>query len=192
MIRECFAVNTGIQFYRETFKDIGLDPDMLYPEVHRRPKALVADADAVARVESAVAAAAAAAASATKHKHRAEPTDGTLVDEVQASPTAASTFKSEEEEELADALCPVFDELKLAKGWWILEVIPMQHRRQNRHNASWLPYWLYVFFPNSLGVLCVPTFSRRFFPDTGSIGVARVKSRCRSVRRTKRSMCIAR
>jgi hypothetical protein len=98
MIRECFAVNTGIEFYRETFKDIGLDPDMVYPVMHRRSKALVADADAVARVESAVAAA--------KHKHKAEP-------------TPPSTFKEEEEEELADALCPAFDELKLTKGWWI-------------------------------------------------------------------------
>jgi len=71
-----------------------------------------------------------------------QPTDGTLVDEVQASPTAASSFKTEEEEELADALCPLFDKLKSSRAWWILEIIPLRHRRQSRHDASWVPYWL--------------------------------------------------
>jgi len=131
MIRECFAANTGIQFYRETFKDIGLDPDTLDPFVKKRPSALVASTSAVAEANE-----------AARHKHKAEPTDGTLVDEVQASPTAASSFKTEEEEELADALSPLFDQLKLSRSWWILEILPIKHRRQNRHDASWLPYWL--------------------------------------------------
>jgi len=132
MIRQCFVANTGIQFYRETFKDIGLDPNTLYPLVLQRPKALAADASAVAKLEKAAG-------------HKAEPTDDTFVDEVQASPTAASSFKTEEEEELADALCPHFDQLKLSKSWWILEIMPMRHRKQSRHDASWVPYWLYVF-----------------------------------------------
>jgi len=133
MIRQCFLANTGIQFYRETFKDIGLDPSTLYPFVLPRPKALTADASVVATLKKAA-------------DHKAEPTDDTLVDEVQASPTAASSFKTEEEEELADALCPLFDQLKLSKTWWILEILPMRHRKQSRHDASWVPYWMYVFF----------------------------------------------
>jgi hypothetical protein len=132
MIRQCFLVNTGIQFYRETFKDIGLDPDTLYPFVLPRPKALTADPSVVATLEKTA-------------NHKAEPTDGTLTDEVQASPTAASSFKAEEEEELADALCPLFDQLKLSKPWWILEIIPLRHRKQHRHDASWVPYWMFVF-----------------------------------------------
>jgi hypothetical protein len=31
MIRQCFLANTGIQFYCETFKHIGLDPATLFP-----------------------------------------------------------------------------------------------------------------------------------------------------------------
>ena len=175
MIRQCFLANTGIQFYRETFKDIGLDPKTLYPFVPR-PKALTADASIVAKVKMAT-------------NHKAEPTDLTLFEEVQASPTAASSFKTEEEEELADALCPLFDQLKLSKTWWILEILPTRHRKQNRHDASWVSYWTYVFF--TLGFRGFPLRCHsRGVCETGSIGVARVKFQSWSVRR-KRSMCIA-
>jgi hypothetical protein len=43
-------------------------------------------------------------------------TDGTLTDEVQASPMPASTFKTEEDEELAGALMPIHDELELVES----------------------------------------------------------------------------
>jgi len=139
MIRECFRGNTGIQFYRETFKDIGLDPvafsdpSKLYAP---RPPALTPSVDQVAQVEAAA--------------HAAEPTDGTLTDQVQASPTAATTFQAEEIEELADALSPIYDELKISKTWWILEVLPMRHREQNRRNYTWKHFWKYVFLSNTI------------------------------------------
>lgn len=37
---------------------------------------------------------------------------------------------TEEEEEIRDALCPMFDTLELSKAWWILEVLPMRQRVQ--------------------------------------------------------------
>ena len=139
MIRQCFLAKTGIQFYRETFKDIGLDPNTLYPFVLDRPPALSPSSSTVAEVRAAV--------------HAAEATDATLTNncEVQASPSAASTFKTEEDEELADAVMPIYDELKLSKAWWILEILPIRHRAQNRHNMTWFPYWMYVFY----NVLCL-------------------------------------
>ncbi|KAI9511887.1 hypothetical protein F5148DRAFT_1167136 [Russula earlei] len=73
--------------------------------------------------------------------HAAEPTDVTLTDQVQASPTASSTFRTEEDEELEDALSPIYDELQLSKAWWILEVLPLRHRAQKREDMSWAPYW---------------------------------------------------
>jgi hypothetical protein len=106
MIRECFRANTGIQFYRESFKEVGLDPDTF---LDPRPPTLAPTPARVAEVEAAA--------------HAAEPTDQTLVDQAQASPTAASSFRSEEAEELADALSPIYDQLKLSKPWWILELI---------------------------------------------------------------------
>ena len=33
---------------------------------------------------------------------------------------------SEEDEEIRDALCPMFDTLQLSKSWWILEVLPLR------------------------------------------------------------------
>jgi hypothetical protein len=34
MIRECFRANTGIQFYRESLKRVGLNPDTLLDLCH--------------------------------------------------------------------------------------------------------------------------------------------------------------
>ena len=37
MIRQCFLVKTGIQFEAEKLRDIGLEPETLYPRVIQRP-----------------------------------------------------------------------------------------------------------------------------------------------------------
>ncbi|KIP04937.1 hypothetical protein PHLGIDRAFT_75091 [Phlebiopsis gigantea 11061_1 CR5-6] len=44
---------------------------------------------------------------------------------------------SEEEEDLADALCPIYDQLALRRGWWALEVVPLRHRVQ-LEDDSWV------------------------------------------------------
>ena len=41
---------------------------------------------------------------------------------------------TEEEEDLADALCPLYDQLDIAKGWWVLELLPLQQRYQKPNN----------------------------------------------------------
>jgi hypothetical protein len=132
MIRECFRVNTEIQFHRESFKSIGLDPATLYPFVTPRSEPLKPFSSTVTELRASA--------------HKAEATEATLTDEAQASPMAASTFQSEEEEELADAISPIYDELKLARGWWILEIFPLRHHVQDRKDMSWKSYWSYVFF----------------------------------------------
>ncbi|KAH7317499.1 hypothetical protein B0J17DRAFT_686697 [Rhizoctonia solani] len=40
------------------------------------------------------------------------------------------------EEDALDALTPVYDQLTLAKWWWILEVMPLRQRYQ-RHDKTW-------------------------------------------------------
>jgi hypothetical protein len=119
MIRQCFETHTGIQFHAGSFKEVGLDVNTLYPVVLQRPP--VVDG-----------------ANPTDTNHTAEPTDSTLV------PTSQSIFKSEEDEELQDALSPIYDALKRHKAWWILEVIPLQFSKQNRTDAKWKNYWAYV------------------------------------------------
>lgn len=131
MIRECFFANTGIQFHRESFKSVGLDPATLYPfVVEPRPKPLEPFPSTVTELRAAA--------------HRAEATEATFVtDEAQTS-----SFQSEEDEELADAISPIYDELKLARGWWILEIIPLRHHVLDWKSMSWKHYWMYVFFPD--------------------------------------------
>lgn len=133
MIRECFRTNTGIQFYRDSFKEVGLDPDTF---LDPRPPALAPTPTRVSQAEIAA--------------HTAEATDGTLVDSAQASPTAASTFKSEEDEELADALSKIYDQLKLWKAWWILEILPFRYREQNRKDYKLKNEWRCVFVSNTV------------------------------------------
>lgn len=52
---------------------------------------------------------------------------------------------TEEEEDLADAMSPVYDQLKIKKTWWILEVLPVRHRIQ-RADGTWQREVTYVIF----------------------------------------------
>ena len=133
MIRECFRANTGIQFYHGSLKNIGLDPDTI---LDPRQPAITPTLALVAQLE----------VTAPAHK----PTGKTLVDYMKGPPTAASSFKSEEDEELADALSPIYDQLKLSKIWWILEFLPMRHREQDRKNHLLKYQRKYVFVSNTV------------------------------------------
>ncbi|EKM53919.1 uncharacterized protein PHACADRAFT_257419 [Phanerochaete carnosa HHB-10118-sp] len=42
---------------------------------------------------------------------------------------------TEAEEDLADLLCPLYDQLALAPAWWVLEVIPLEQHYQLPDNA---------------------------------------------------------
>ena len=44
---------------------------------------------------------------------------------------------TEEEEDLADILSPVNDELSLSKTWWFLELLPMKQKHQ-KEDGSWI------------------------------------------------------
>ena len=113
MVRQCFLLNIGILFHRETFKLIGMDPSTIYPIVQPRPSPLTMFP--------------------TTPRPGQVPlpsmgTGRTLVD--------ANDFISEEDEDLADALSPINDMLQIAKSWWLLEVIPQKQRFQ-RDDNSW-------------------------------------------------------
>jgi hypothetical protein len=123
MIRQCFLANTGIQFYREAFIPIGLDPATLFHKVAPRPKQLKPTASDVAKLRAST----------------------------QASPEAALTFISEEHEELLDALSPLNDKLgSWFSIWWPLEAVPFirytQDKNDPNNNSRWSAYRWYVFF----------------------------------------------
>jgi len=54
------------------------------------------------------------------------------------------TLSTEEEEDLQDVLSPKYDQLKIKKGWWVLELIPFQW---NYHisDHEWITGYTWVF-----------------------------------------------
>lgn len=91
-----------------------MDPNTLYPVVQKRPPPITSVA-ASPRIE---------------HKAlHSQSTYRTMVD-------IMGDFISEEEEDLADALSPMNDMMKISKTWWFLEWIPQNLRYQN-DDDSW-------------------------------------------------------
>jgi hypothetical protein len=58
-------------------------------------------------------------------------------------------FRGEAAEELHDALSPAYDQLRIARPWWILEYIPLRMRRGmavfDTSNVGADYHWLYVY-----------------------------------------------
>jgi hypothetical protein len=131
MIRECFSLNIGILFYKDSFKSIGLDPDTLDRIATDRPEPLKPLSSTVAELRAAAA--------------KAQLTE----DEEEPSSLATSTFQSEEDEELADIVSPAYDQLKKSRirwFWWFIEYLYLRHHRWDRKNMARTPYWSYVLF----------------------------------------------
>jgi hypothetical protein len=134
MVRECFRTNTGIMFCSDKLRDIGLDPATLYPHVKDRPPALpvkdhkIQDRPAIPipiRV----------------HKYLVKKNHPAVHEKVLKC--TIPFLGSEEEEEVRDAVSPKYDQLHLKKGWWVLELLPMQLRYQRR-NDEWVTEMKYV------------------------------------------------
>ncbi|KZT27513.1 hypothetical protein NEOLEDRAFT_1130481 [Neolentinus lepideus HHB14362 ss-1] len=135
MIRQCFLTNTGIMFHGQLLKRIGLDPDALYPVVKPRPPPLkVQDChrifDRVTEAQNAL------DSSSDPNAQPSQSIPGGMDIEF----GNLGRMANEEEEDLADSLCPLYDELVIAKWWWILELLPFKHRRQ-KHDGSWFSSW---------------------------------------------------
>ncbi|TFK65485.1 hypothetical protein BDN72DRAFT_773295 [Pluteus cervinus] len=134
MIRECFKANTGIMFDVEGLRRLGLwmDPNMLYPFVTPRPPAIMPlenpkePKDFLCRPYE-------------EEKVYSEKVADLVDKKLRDSSLRAlgGRIGSEEEEELRDALSPVYDQLKLAKPWWILEYVPLNLRYQE-FDCTWV------------------------------------------------------
>jgi hypothetical protein len=123
MIRECFKTYSGILFNTDGMKDIGLDPATLHPHVLSRPPAITIDPSN----------------SDPKPFISKVPKKEQTPDEK----TQASTLElhqTEEQIELVDALAPVWDELALNWGWWILELLPLKQTYQ-RLDDKWITWY---------------------------------------------------
>ena len=112
MLRECFIANTGIMFHKDTFQKVGIDPNSLFPDVVL-PRAAAIYQDPTL--------------------HTIPVPKPLIVDDDRKAVvyTDGGTFMHEAEEDLADALSPAYDQLKLARFWWILELIPQKIKYQS-------------------------------------------------------------
>ncbi|KAJ7483420.1 hypothetical protein FB451DRAFT_1393527 [Mycena latifolia] len=115
MIRECFKAGTGMIFDTQRLKTLGLDPTTLYPAVvGRAPAPNVKNA----RIEPPPR----ASWLRKVFSRDRPPTPSPELEDPEAS--------VEDQEDLQDALSPMYDQLKLKPLWWILEILPMSFRSQ--------------------------------------------------------------
>ena len=96
-------------FKAGALREVGLDPSRLYPHVLPRPEALLLEQANPDRVG---------------YKH------GTI------SAVEPGVILTEEEEDLADALSPINDQLSLSPVWWLLELLPMRQKCL-RKDGTW-------------------------------------------------------
>ena len=111
MIRQCFLADTGIMFNSQLLPQIGLDPGTLYPRVLSRPDPVTFERTDRSRIAS-------------------DHSTGTV------TIVNKEMILTEEEEDLADILSPINDQLVLAKSWWLLEILPLKYRHQNE-DGTW-------------------------------------------------------
>jgi hypothetical protein len=129
MVRECFKTNTGIMFDTQALRNIGLDPSTLYPFVTPRPPPLPVGDAIVEKLKTP----SMLGRFLVQLRLKKKP----FVQEIPSGSPAPSYADEkqigiEEEEELKDALSPIYDQLRLSPAWWILEVLPLMVRSQLR------------------------------------------------------------
>jgi len=140
-------------FNTSALQELGMDPSSLYPYVTPRPPPLplslskdrirnlpakeipIRGHDYLKKTKK-----------QTPHEGEEEPDIHTLIKETLSDGKSKKTGQplmplgSEEEEELQDALSPKYDQLKIQKAWWVLELIPMSLRYQRGDN-EWVSYF---------------------------------------------------
>ena len=112
MLRQCFILRTGI--HKSMFKGVDMDPDTLYPHVLHRPPHVPYSPDCLA------------------YKYDL-PLN--FAKNYKETVKIKEPFINEEEEDLLDSLTPMYDQLKMAKGWWLLELLPYKQQYQKPDNT---------------------------------------------------------
>ncbi|KAK5626740.1 hypothetical protein RRF57_002455 [Xylaria bambusicola] len=133
MIRQCFECNTGILFDMARLAEQGLDVVNLWPEYQEPTKPTSPPSPRLM----------------TKyHKKILAPVqrrstflpigpEGHTIDDAPTREDLNYILPSESDENHFDALQPPNDMLKIAKGWWILELWPVKMRVLSRDKEGW-------------------------------------------------------
>lgn len=137
MIRECFKAGTGIIFYVEGLRELGLDPLTLSPAITPRPPPICISDGIIEEAPAPQSWIMRLFSSFISMLSTHSPSDSTSGSTESKNTPVVET--SEEEEDLRDALSPMYDQLKIHPLWWILEILPLKLRYQ-RENHSWVSY----------------------------------------------------
>ena len=139
-------------FHKDTFYKIGLDPNTIHPKVLLpRPEAIFQNP-----------------------KIHTIPVPKPVVvndDRKAVVYSDGGSFVNEAEEDLADALCPMYDELKLSKYWWFLEMIPQKIQYQSSETDKIVHKLTYVDF-ESFSFGCVLMDIQSEYGSSSSCGHA--------------------
>ena len=114
MVRECFKAKTGILFISVRLPDIGLDPSsMLDPAKHRAPLPVGSEPyqEPPSWIQRWI-----------PRGEKGKPKEIPMV--------------SEEDEDLKDALSPIYDQLKLKRWWWFVELLPLSLKHPHREDDA--------------------------------------------------------
>ena len=109
MIRQCLLAESGIKFKYHRLQSIGLDPELLVPEVLPRMRE---DPLTIEDLRAAV-----------SHRQPESYDD----DDYILNAMVAENFR-----DLVDVLSPIHDALRTQRAWWLLEVTQGWHR-ENGH-----------------------------------------------------------
>lgn len=135
MIRECFKTKSGIKFESKKLHHIGLDPStLLYDKnnnIPERPERAKVNYAQIRRIPEPKPNVLVRAWRGVKSFFGFKTPNPPPVNE------AAPGTLTEEQEELLDALSPVYDQLKLKWYWNILEYLPLTTRYQGR-DTKWI------------------------------------------------------
>lgn len=163
MILECFRTGTGIRFHKKALNRIGLDQNTLAAlsggqfQVERARVQRFATDDTVVPI-SPQSVFPTVQEDGGLHQdsikgpdiEKATPYCKDNASELptikeMTSTTVGSVFKTDQE--MKDALSPIYDQLKICKIWWLPEVIPLRHRIHGLGDFKALRgrHWSYVF-----------------------------------------------
>ncbi|RKF64665.1 Uncharacterized protein OnM2_017002 [Erysiphe neolycopersici] len=142
MIRQCFECNTGIIFKTAALAETGIDIHSIWP-VYKVPKRPVVGPSPTHLNKYM-----AGQIAPIQRRSTAIGIDSNRPSSSPEKPTGhkfSGNDKSNEEGEMLpeqaedyfDSLAPINDQLKLAKGWWVLEFWPVKVRRQKIDSDDW-------------------------------------------------------
>jgi len=116
MVRQCFLADTGIMFNSKLLAKFGIDSSTLYPDTIPRPDPITFERADRSRITS---------------------DDSSRPGKARVRVVNEGLILTEEEEDLADILSPINDELSRSKSWWFLEIMPLKHRHQ-KEDGKWV------------------------------------------------------